>query len=151
MTKKKTTEQFIFEATEIHGYKYDYSLVEYINVKSKVKILCKIHGVFEQTPDMHLSKRGCWYCGGSKKLTNNEFIQRSEKIHDKIYDYSKVKYINKETHVIIICNIHGEFSQLPHNHVRGQQGCPKCVGKNKTNKEFIEECIKNIIINMIIV
>ena len=48
--KKLTTEEFIKRAKEIHGDKYDYSLVEYKGIYEKVKIICPIHGLFEQSP-----------------------------------------------------------------------------------------------------
>jgi len=57
---------FVEKANKIHNNKYDYSLVEYINSKSKIKIICPIHGVFEQTPAKHLMGRGCQKCGGSE-------------------------------------------------------------------------------------
>ena len=59
MSKRKTTEQFIKEAKLIHGNKYDYSLVEYKNNSTKVKIICKAHGMFEQRPSDHLNNHGC--------------------------------------------------------------------------------------------
>ena len=60
---KKTTEQFIEEAKKIHGNKFDYSKVEYINARTKVCIICPKHGEFWQTPDSHLRGRGCKKCG----------------------------------------------------------------------------------------
>ena len=56
------TEYFINRAKEIHGDIYDYTLVDYKNCRTKIKIICKEHGIFEQTPDSHLSKRGCKIC-----------------------------------------------------------------------------------------
>lgn len=77
-----------------------------------------------------------------KKLTTNEFIARARDIHSDNYDYSKFIYKNYFTHGIIICKKHGEFLQSPSNHIstHNRCGCPKCIGKNKTNDEFIEEC-----------
>ena len=54
-----TNKQFIEKSVIIHKDLYDYSLVEYINIRSKVKIICKNHGVFEQVPNYHLSGNGC--------------------------------------------------------------------------------------------
>lgn len=48
MSKRKTREQFIEEAIKVHGDRYDYSLVEYKTKEDKVKIICPIHGIFEQ-------------------------------------------------------------------------------------------------------
>jgi len=71
------------------------------------------------------------------KLTTNIFINRSNIVHNKKYDYSTSNYINSHTKILIICNIHGKFYQLPYHHLRGI-GCPKC-GKSKklTIEEFI--------------
>lgn len=61
-----------------------------------------------------------------RKLTTDEFIKKAREVHCDKYDYSKVEYINKRTKVCIICPIHGKFWQLPNNHIRHKQGCPKC-------------------------
>ena len=59
--KKLTTKQFIEKAKLVHGDKYDYSLVEYKNSKTKVKIKCNTcNNIFNQTPNDHLSKKGCY-------------------------------------------------------------------------------------------
>lgn len=57
-----TNQQFIKKAKKIHGERYDYSLVHYVNRRTKVKIICPIHGVFEQTPCNHLKGCGCPHC-----------------------------------------------------------------------------------------
>lgn len=75
--KKLTIEQFTEKSRQKHGYKYDYSLVDYKNNYTKIKIICPVHGVFEQTPDCHFNK-GCDKCGGTATLTTNEFIEKSK-------------------------------------------------------------------------
>ena len=50
---KLTTEEFIAKAKAVHGDKYDYSQVEYVNNHTKVSIICPIHGVFRQRPLDH--------------------------------------------------------------------------------------------------
>jgi very-short-patch-repair endonuclease len=57
---------FIEKAKLIHNNKYDYSLVKYINNKTKVKIICPEHGIFEQLPSAHLQGQGCPKCKKSK-------------------------------------------------------------------------------------
>ena len=134
---RKTTEQFILEAKEIHGDKYDYSKVEYVNANTKVCIICPIHGEFMQSPHKHINgKRGCSKCNGGVKSDLKTFIKLSKEIHDNKYDYSKVKYINANTKVCIICPMHGEFFQTPHNHINGRCGCPKCR-QSKMESEII--------------
>ena len=59
-----------------------------------------------------------------------DFFEKTKKVHGDKYDYSKVEYVNTNTKVCIICPIHGEFLQTPHNHIRGC-GCPKCAAKIK--------------------
>ena len=58
----KTTEQFIEDAKRVHGDKYDYSKVEYVNSWKEVCIICPIHGEFWQKPTIHLSGSGCQKC-----------------------------------------------------------------------------------------
>ena len=135
-----TLDSFIKKAKEVHGDKYDYSKVEYINNKTKVCIICPEHGEFWQRPDKHLSRgSGCPKCGGTSKLKLSEFIEKANFLHKNKYDYSKVNYENYETKVCIICPIHGEFWQTPHAHLNGQ-GCPYCNGNLKLDKkQFIKK------------
>lgn len=61
--QKLTLEEFIEKANKIHNNKYDYSKVLYINYKTKVEIVCPIHGSFLQSPDKHLiQQQGCPKC-----------------------------------------------------------------------------------------
>lgn len=69
-----------------------------------------------------------------RKLTTEEFIKKAKAIHGDKYDYSKVEYVNKRTKVCIICPKHGEFWQLPNNHIRQKQGCPKCSMSHLENE-----------------
>ena len=61
-----------------------------------------------------------------KKLTQQEFINKATAVHNSLYDYSEVMYINNKTSVQIKCSLHGVFSQSPMNHLKGQ-GCGKCT------------------------
>ena len=72
MTKKKTTKQFIEKAKLIHGDKYDYSKVNYVNNHTKIIIICKEHGEYEQIPNSHLNKKGCSKCLNCYKLNRNK-------------------------------------------------------------------------------
>ncbi len=138
-SKRHTKETFIEKSKIKHNNKYDYYLVKYLDSRTKVKISCPIHGVFEQSPENHMKGSGCHECGGSNKSTNQKFISKSRKIHHNEYDYSKVEYKNNKTKVIITCNIHGSFEITPSNHLKGV-GCSKCVGKNKsTTEEFMRK------------
>jgi len=128
--RKLTTEEFIEKAKKIHGNKYDYSLAEYKNYKTKIKIICFVHGIFEQRAGDHLHNKGCQKCyderrGKTKLLTTEEFIEKAKKIHGNKYDYSKSIFINTRTKIEIICPIHGVFKQKANGHLNGK-GCSKC-------------------------
>lgn len=80
-----------------------------------------------------------------RKLTNDEFIEKCKVIHSEKYDYSKVKYINIRTNIIIICKNHGEFSIKPENHIGSQkQGCVKCAIDKHKLTQISEERLENI-------
>jgi len=138
-TNKLSNDIFIEKANNVHNNKYDYSLVNYINILTKIKIICLTHGIFELTPDSHLFKaRGCPICSG-KKITTNMFIEKAKEIHGNKFDYSLVNYKNNYTKIEIICKEHGSFEMLPSNHLFKKQGCGKCVGRHRTTEEFIHK------------
>jgi len=125
MPRKLTAKEFINKARLIHGDKYDYNSVVYINSINKIEITCYTHGKFLQFPYHHLRGQGCPICHGNPKYTTQSFIQKSNKIHNNIYDYSKTNYKKSNIKVIIKCPIHGEFSQTPSHHLNGEI-CGKC-------------------------
>lgn len=129
--KALTTEEFINKAKLTHGEKYDYSIAIYVGCKNKIKIICPIseHGIFFQTPDLHI-RSGCPKCGsistGDKQISNsNEFIRKAILIHGNKYNYSKVIYLKSMYKVKIICPKHCVFEQTPNGHLDGK-GCKKC-------------------------
>ena len=147
--KNKDLDVFIKDARKIHGDKYDYLATKYKNTDTKIKILCPVHGVFEQLPSSHLQGRGCNECGlneGTKKRTKNrdEFISDAKEIHGDKYDYSKVVYKQNKSKIIIGCPKHGWFEQKPNSHLTGR-GCLKC--KNKAEGRIAEYLEKKFIIH----
>lgn len=150
--RRLTTEEFITKARVVHGNKYDYSKTNYERSKSKVTIICPLHGDFEQRPNDHLNGKGCAKCktakvANIKKLTKDAFITRAREVHSDKYGYSKVEYVNNSTKVCIICPEHGEFWQRPDSHMNGK-GCGECgkliLGKSRisTTEEFITKAIE---------
>ena len=119
--KKITTEIIIERFKKAHGDRYDYSLVEYVNSKTKVKIICPKHGEFEQTPNNHLNnKNGCPSCGiksikKALKKSKDDFAKEARKIHGNKYDYSSVEYKNAHTKVKTL-NTLGQEHQVVHDH-----------------------------------
>ena len=142
MPKKSTKEEFIQKAIEIHGDKYNYDKVEYINNSTKVKIYCKrCEEYFEQIPHSHLSENGCPICGNSLKLTKETFIKKAIEIHGDKYNYDKVEYINSKSNILIYCNTHKKyFEQTPTNHLN-KKGCSICGNTERRLKSIkrIEE------------
>lgn len=85
--KRLTISDCIEKFRGIHGDKYDYSKMKYINIRTKVCIICPEHGEFWQTPQKHMSGQGCPKCKRSHMendismlLTNNniEFIEQKK-------------------------------------------------------------------------
>ena len=125
---KKPQHEFIEQAIKIHGNKYNYDKVNYVNNSTKVIIYCEKHGEFLQTPGSHLSKSICPTCDNeSRKQTREGFITNAINIHGNKYIYDKVEYINNTIKVILICPIHKEFKQTPNSHISAKTGCPKCA------------------------
>lgn len=147
------TQSFVKKAKEIHGNKYNYSLVEYINSQSKVKIICPKHGCFEQVPSDHLRGRGCLKCGkeacGEKQKEDaaKNFVARCKEIHGDKYNYDKVVYIGSHHPIIVTCPKHGDFITLPNRLLNGR-GCKKCKCDtlhslySKTKDNFIQDAIR---------
>lgn len=131
---RRTFEQ---KARAIHGDKYDYSRVKYVNNSTPVEIICPEHGPFMQIPSSHLDKKrnvGCPICGKARNQlsclrkmqeASESFEQKARKVHGDKYDYSKVEYRGATKEVTIICPVHGEFRQVATYHLNGC-GCQKC-------------------------
>lgn len=140
---RSNTQKFVEKSKIIHNNKYDYKLTNYYNWKTKVSIICPIHGEFKQIPSNHLNGSGCSKCNKGRprskkiklskedKLKNKRinFINESKIIHNSKYDYSLVEYISSDKKVEILCKKHGSFSQKPSHHKRGN-GCPECAYEN---------------------
>ena len=135
---KYTTQQIVAQFIKVHKDNYDYSQVNYIHSQTKVKIICKVHGIFEQLIGMHRQGQGCAKCIYDEKRSSlSDVIDKFKTEHGDKYDYSFVNYTNVDTKVKILCKVHGVFEQTPYHHASGN-GCPKCVGKNKTQEDMIE-------------
>ncbi len=120
-----TVEDFKKKAIAIHGDLYDYSIMTFVNLSTKIKIQCKKNMIFFQQPKKHIYERqGCPYCWG-KIADTQTFVEYCAKVHNGLYDYSLVKYTDKKTNIEIICAKHGSFFQIAGNHYRGS-GCRKC-------------------------
>ncbi len=150
------TNEWIEKTKKVHGERYNYSKVVYVNNSTKICIICKEHGEFWQTPANHILGKNCPKCTGHF-MDKNFFLDKAKEVYkDKngnpLYDYSLVDYKDSSTHVTIICHKldpatgkeHGEFSKTPNKHLSGQ-GCPLCGNesgglKNRlSNEEFLKK------------
>lgn len=144
MGKRLTIDEFIAKAKAVHGEKYDYSMANYTNAHDKIQIICSAHGSFLQRAASHLRGYGCFKCCSDIcRCSTTEFIQKAKEIHGEKYDYSKVNYINNSLKIKIICQTHGEFVQIPNNHLHGAV-CLKCGKTNCSEKLSLsqKECIE---------
>jgi hypothetical protein len=151
-TKEELYESFIRRARLVFGDLYDYSLVNYEDDRTKVEIICAIHGNFWKAPTDHINgAQGCQKCSmeakkAAKRSNTEDFVVKAHNKHGNTYDYSKVNYFDNITPIEIICFIHGVFFQRPDHHLEGS-GCQEC-GKIKgslvrtfTTEEFITEAL----------
>ena len=121
----------VAELIKVHGNKYDYSKVEYVDYGTKLIIICPEHGEFHQTFYTHRKGHGCTKCAkkrasSSLALSNDQVIAKFREVHGNRFDYSKVEYVRQNVKVIIICPEHGEFQQLFSNHLKTENPCPQC-------------------------
>ena len=142
----KTTETFIEQATKKYGDKYDYSLVEYVNNKIPVTVICSERGLMEVRPDLFLTNRIYIQQGRKKtKSTDKEmFLEEVYKVYGDKNDYTNTEVGDSRGKIEVLCKEHGEFEVYMTNHFHGQD-CPKCSAINysnirrKSTEEFIKE------------
>lgn len=128
-----TRDEFIRKSKDIHGEKYDYSLVKYVNSSTFVEII--YNGViYNQKPTNHLQG----FCPENLvlKMNTNIFIENSIKKHGYKYDYSETVYESRYKKVRIKYKNH-VYEQTPDDHLRGCQ--PEEKIKKKTTDQFIQE------------
>lgn len=149
MPKKLTTNEFITKAKQVHGDKFIYNKVDYINAITKVIITCRLHGEFWQKPGNHLFGACCIKCrqeqtGKANAMSQEEFISKGVTLHGQRYDYSKVIYVGCLVPVEVICKIHGSFFQKPNIHLTNHH-CPKCSRDSAANfhRKTLDKFIKD--------
>ncbi len=128
--KKKTQSEVIADFQAVHGDRYDYSEVDYIDSSTKVVIVCPEHGDFDCTPNNHKRGRGCPQCSSTARRAQHEVIASFQAKWGDRHDYSRVDYVNNCTKVIIGCPEHGDFERRPSDYMAGH-GCQKCSTRNR--------------------
>ncbi len=139
-------QDFIIKAKTIHQDKFNYDLVEYVNRRTKVKILCNTcNNIFLQVPSGHLLGYGCSICYHSKiRCSIEDFIIKAIKIHNDKFNYDLVEYVNSSTKINIKCNTCSNvFEQTPNDHLSGY-GCKVCADNilRSNTEDFINKAKK---------
>lgn len=135
-------DRFIELSNKIHKYRYDYSLVEYINSTTSVEIICPDHGSFYQIPQVHyLQGCECPKCSyvGRKKLPMEHIIERFNKVHDFKYDYSLISEEDRKNKIPIKCKSNHIFYMTIKDHMGGN-GCKYCSMPCHDTESFIKLC-----------
>lgn len=141
--KKLTTEEAIENFKKVHGSTYDYSHVSYTTARNFVKIICPIHGEFEQQYHHHLAGRGCKKCGNKAININNGKAFSQEKFIEIItsknipnLSFEKVVYKSKREDVIVTCSVHGDYTTKAEILLKGN-GCKKCASEKLSSDRLI--------------
>ena len=141
MSKKKTKNEIIADFRKVHGNRYNYSEVDYKNYNTKVRIICPIHGAFEQTPHNHLKGQGCPECGKeyAKEHGKHDYIHfikvATKKYGNKFsYPFIEKEYENTRSRITIRCNECGEtFIRVASSHLSSKDsGCKRCLRKEQS-------------------
>ena len=119
--------QFLQKCHNIWSGAYQYHENTYVNGRSPVEIICKHHGPFWQKVGVHLAGSGCPKCAIAKgRSSHDSFVTKANDRWVGRYSYGKVRYIDSQTPVTVICPEHGPFSTRPAGHLCGH-GCPECA------------------------
>jgi hypothetical protein len=130
----------------VHGRRYKYDESSYKNTEEPTRVICGVHGDFNTIPTNHLKGQGCPKCGRLKQIASatkpfKTFLREARAIHGNQYKYDESSYRSARVKMNIICPVHGEFTQEPMVHLRGN-GCKKCGYQTSadalriTNEEF---------------
>jgi hypothetical protein len=150
MARKLTQADIVERIKEVHGDKYDLSKVNYINRRTKVTLICSIHGEFNTTTEQLFRGQGCYKCGkkqssDKRRTFFEDFVKNAKAIHGEKYKYYPETYIKSSALTKINCKEHGDFEQKPSDHLNQKQGCPVCGRISQTekrkfsNEEYIQK------------
>ena len=138
-------ELFLKSAYEVYGDRYDYSNSVYKKGNRYICIICRIHGEFIQSRDLHIKGiEGCKQCVllNRRNDAREKFAEKAGTKFDGKFGYTKVVYVTCDTPVLIDCPEHGEFTQTPNEHLKSKYGCGKCAGNvQKTTEQFVAQVI----------
>lgn len=143
----KPFNQMVQDAKGVHGDKYEYDKSTYKNVRTKMRIICPIHGEFWQTPHAHINKRcGCPSCNESKletemkTLLEREKINFKEKADNKIFPWIGLQHLDfylPEKKLAIECQ--GKQHYVPIDRFGGDYEFEKIKKRDVRKKKLCEE------------
>lgn len=143
--KKKPQRKYIEDCKKVHGDKYVIDeTIGYTDTKHDVYPICREHGRFSINASSFLSGCGCPMCSKSRPLTTEMFIQRASAVHNGYYRYDTTEYTDAKHKVRIICPLHGEFEQLPSEHLYGK-GCRKCARQVSKSELAVLEYVRSLV------
>jgi hypothetical protein len=147
--KSLSFDEFVERSTKAHEIQYDYSCVNWENTKTPVEIICHKHGMFEQTPEVHMNGHGCKPCA-FERISNNStnsfewFMEIANRLHDNRYSYDENSYTNTNGKVDINCSRHGKFTQRVDGHLYANAGCPSCAHIRSKAEDEIKAWIESV-------
>ena len=142
MSKRRSlgAEEILSRLIKVHGNKYEFDLPAGVRTTTKISYSCELHGKKNRIVRELLTGKGCGECGliasaQKRALTTEQWVKKARKVHGKKYDYSKTKYVNATTKVIVTCPDHGDFEINPSNHIQPtlKRGCKRCSGGRTFN------------------
>lgn len=147
--QRLSTEEFVARAKKVHGDTYDYSETHYASSTEKLRVVCREHGAFYQSPQGHLAGYGCRKCGvtkvaGQLRLSQEQFLSAVRAVHGEVYILDRTSYAGRVNRVEVDCRVHGHFL-ISANSLLSGHGCSKCAvagranERRKTTELFIAE------------
>jgi hypothetical protein len=124
-------ETFLTKARSVHGDRYSYDSVEWINTTVNISITCYKHGMFNQRPSLHVKGHKCPECFREERQQRSYdiFVIQANAIHQQKYLYDGTTFQGRAIKMKIICPKHGPWKQAPTSHLKGN-GCQKCKGEH---------------------
>ena len=119
---------FVKKANLIHNNFYSYELSECISHKSIVKVVCPIHGIFNQKVTYHLKGCGCPKCSSNYCNVDDLIALVKSTRSELTIDFVSVK--NRKSTVTVTCHKHGEYKTSIRRLLSGSK-CLKCHSDNR--------------------
>lgn len=137
--RKSTLEEFIQKfRKKFPNKEFTFDESVYVNSHTPMKVKCEHGHCFEIRPCDLMNGYGCNVCGGTKKMTEDDFIREATYVHNGYFSYEKCGFKNVSSMVNVICPIHGIFEVKANNHLNGAN-CKKCSQEGITHKITLRE------------